>query len=56
MLAAIKHVSLVVKSISSETILESNCAINQHDEVLYSTINFDIIIQGGSDGQITAKN
>ncbi len=56
MLAAIKHVSLVVKSISSETILESNCAINQHDEVLHSTINFDILIQGGSDEQITAEN
>ncbi|BDG75455.1 hypothetical protein C1A_1020 [Wolbachia endosymbiont of Culex quinquefasciatus JHB] len=56
MLAAIKHVGLVVKSISSETILESNCVINQHDEVLHSTINFDILIQGGSDEQITAEN
>ncbi|WGJ61815.1 DUF3168 domain-containing protein [Wolbachia endosymbiont of Frankliniella intonsa] len=56
MLAAIKHVSLVVKSISSETIFESNCAMNQHDEVLHSTINFDILIQGGSDEQITAEN
>jgi hypothetical protein len=45
MLAAIRHVSLVLKSISSEVILESNCAMNQHDEVLHSTINFYILIQ-----------
>jgi len=50
MLAAIRHINLVLKSIKgsdSETILESNCAVDQHDEILHSTINFDIFIKGG---------
>ncbi|MDR1139504.1 MAG: DUF3168 domain-containing protein [Rickettsiales bacterium] len=50
MLAAIRHINLVLKSIKdfdSGTILENNCAVDQHDEILHSTINFDIFIKGG---------
>lgn len=30
--------------------------MDQHDEILHSTINFDIFIKGGDNEQITAKN
>ncbi len=30
--------------------------MDQHDEILHSTINFDILIKGGDNEQITAKN
>ncbi len=33
-----------------------NCAMDQHDEILHSTINFDILIKGGDNEQITAKD
>jgi hypothetical protein len=56
MFAIIRHINLVLKSIKGETILESNCAMDQHDEILHSTINFDIFIKGGDNEQITAKN
>ncbi len=59
MFAIIRHINLILKSIegfSSEVILESNCAMDQHDEILHSTINFDILIKGGDNEQITAKN
>ncbi|WP_065106868.1 tail completion protein gp17, partial [Wolbachia endosymbiont of Nomada ferruginata] len=50
MFAIIRHINLILKSIKysdNETILESNCAMSQHDEILHSTINFDILIKGG---------
>lgn len=59
MFAIIRHINLILKSIKysdNETILESNCAMSQHDEILHSTINFDILIKGGNNEQITAKN
>ncbi|NSM56272.1 DUF3168 domain-containing protein [Wolbachia endosymbiont of Atemnus politus] len=56
MFAIIRHINLVLKSIKGETILESNCAMDQHDEILHSTINFDIFIKGVDNEQITAKN
>uniref|UniRef100_A0A1A9VK03 Uncharacterized protein n=1 Tax=Glossina austeni TaxID=7395 RepID=A0A1A9VK03_GLOAU len=56
MFAIIRHINLVLKSIKGETILESNCAMDQHDEILHSTINFDILMKGGDNEQITAKN
>ncbi|MBV2145224.1 DUF3168 domain-containing protein [Wolbachia endosymbiont of Listronotus oregonensis] len=59
MFAIIRHINLILKSIKysdNETILESNCAISQHDEILHSTINFDILMKGGDNEQITAKN
>lgn len=33
---------------SNETILESNSTLNQRGEILHSTINFDILLKGGS--------
>ncbi|WP_386086856.1 DUF3168 domain-containing protein [Wolbachia endosymbiont (group A) of Norellia spinipes] len=59
MFAIIRHINLILKSIKysdNETILESNCAISQRDEILHSTINFDILMKGGDNEQITAKN
>ncbi len=59
MFAIIRHINLILKSIegfNNEAILESNCAMDQHDEILHSTINFDILIKGGDNEQITAKN
>ncbi|WP_264732286.1 MULTISPECIES: tail completion protein gp17 [unclassified Wolbachia] len=59
MFAIIRHINLILKSIKysdNETILESNCAMSQHDEILHSTINFDILMKGGDNEQITAKN
>ncbi len=59
MFAIIRHINLILKSIKysdNETILEGNCAMDQHDEILHSTINFDIFIKGGDNEQITAKN
>ncbi|WP_341812545.1 DUF3168 domain-containing protein [Wolbachia endosymbiont (group A) of Conops quadrifasciatus] len=59
MFAIIRHINLMLKSIKysdNETILESNCAMSQHDEILHSTINFDILMKGGDNEQITAKN
>jgi hypothetical protein len=56
MFAIIRHINLVLKSIKGETILESNCAMDHHDEILHSTINFDIFIKVGDNEQITAKN
>ncbi|WP_265033027.1 DUF3168 domain-containing protein [Wolbachia endosymbiont (group A) of Sicus ferrugineus] len=59
MFAIIRYINLILKSIKysdNETILESNCAMSQHDEILHSTINFDILMKGGDNEQITAKN
>ncbi|TVS92324.1 DUF3168 domain-containing protein [Wolbachia pipientis] len=59
MFAIIRHINLILKSIKysdNETILESNCTMSQHDEILHSTINFDILMKGGDNEQITAKN
>ncbi|WP_434732385.1 DUF3168 domain-containing protein [Wolbachia endosymbiont of Zygogramma bicolorata] len=59
MFAIIRHINLILKSIKysdNETILESNCAMSQHDEILHSTISFDILMKGGDNEQITAKN
>ncbi|MGL9718082.1 MAG: tail completion protein gp17 [Wolbachia sp.] len=56
MFAIIRHINLVLKSIKGETILENDCTMDQHDEVLHSTINFDILIKGGDNEQVTAKN
>ncbi|WP_395462659.1 DUF3168 domain-containing protein [Wolbachia endosymbiont of Cantharis cryptica] len=59
MFAITKHINLILKDIKysdNEAVLESNCAMDQHDEILHSTINFDIFIKGGDNEQITAKN
>ncbi|MDR2831610.1 MAG: DUF3168 domain-containing protein [Rickettsiales bacterium] len=59
MFTIIKHINLILKSVKysdNETVLESNCAMNQYDEILHSTINFDILIKGGNNEQITTKN
>ncbi|NSM56608.1 DUF3168 domain-containing protein [Wolbachia endosymbiont of Atemnus politus] len=56
MFAIIRHINLVLKGIKGETILKSNCAMDQHDEILHSTINFDIFIKGVDNEQITAKS
>lgn len=59
MFAIIRHINLILKSIKysdNETILESNCTMSQHDEILHSTIKFDILMKGGDNEQITAKN
>jgi hypothetical protein len=45
-----KRINFILESIEgfdSGTILENNCAVDQHDEILHSTINFDIFIKGG---------
>ncbi|WCR58350.1 DUF3168 domain-containing protein [Wolbachia endosymbiont of Ctenocephalides felis wCfeJ] len=59
MFAAMERTDLVLKSIKSfdsETILESGCAIGQHNDILHSIIGFDIFIKGGDNEQVTAKN
>ncbi|MDR2548342.1 MAG: DUF3168 domain-containing protein [Rickettsiales bacterium] len=50
MFSIMKRINFILESIEgfdSGTILENNCAVDQHDEILHSTINFDIFIKGG---------
>ncbi|QOD38217.1 tail completion protein gp17 [Candidatus Wolbachia massiliensis] len=57
--AITRHINLILKSMKDSnngTILESNFAMDQHDEILHSTVNFDIFLKGGNNEQITAKN
>ncbi len=46
MFSIMKRINLILEGFG--TILENNCAVDQHDEILHSTINFDIFIKGGN--------
>jgi hypothetical protein len=59
MFAITKHISSTLKNIKysdNEAVLESNCTMNQYDEILHSTVNFNVFIKGGNNEQITAKD
>nr|WP_225537980.1 hypothetical protein [Wolbachia endosymbiont of Mansonella perstans] len=47
MFSIMKYINLILESFDNRTILENNCAVDQHDEILHSTINFDIFIRRG---------
>ncbi|WP_225536418.1 hypothetical protein [Wolbachia endosymbiont of Mansonella ozzardi] len=47
MFSIIKRINLILEGFDSGAILENNCAVDQHDEILHSTINFDIFVRGG---------
>ncbi|MEY2393195.1 DUF3168 domain-containing protein [Wolbachia endosymbiont of Tettigetta isshikii] len=48
MFSIMKRINLILEGFDNGTILENNCAVDQHNEILHSTINFDIFIKGGN--------
>lgn len=59
MFAITKHINSTIESITysdNEAVLESNCVMKQYDEILHSTINFNVLIKGGNNEQITTKD
>ncbi|APR98895.1 tail completion protein gp17 [Wolbachia endosymbiont of Folsomia candida] len=59
MFAITKHINSTLQNIKysdDESVSESNCTMNQYDEILHSTINFDVLIKGDNNEQIATKD